>query len=80
MRQLSLAPGFSRVVLATLAGNGFNRFSAGQKTKPLKRLDATAPAITGLKPGANETRQRTEMSIFPEHLSGTSLPATGQRV
>jgi hypothetical protein len=26
VRQLSLAPGFSRVVLAALAGNGFNRF------------------------------------------------------
>jgi hypothetical protein len=57
MRQLSLAPGFSRVVLAAMTGNGFNRFPGERKAKPLKRLGATAPANTGLKPGANERRQ-----------------------
>jgi hypothetical protein len=38
LRQLSLAPGFSRVVLAVVTGNGFNRFLAGWEAKPLKRL------------------------------------------
>jgi hypothetical protein len=33
-----LAPGFSRVVLAVVTGNGFNRFPAGRETKPVKRL------------------------------------------
>jgi hypothetical protein len=47
VRQLSLAPGFSRVVLAALAGNGFNRFPAGRNAKPLKRLDAAAPPTPG---------------------------------
>jgi hypothetical protein len=59
LRQLSLAPGFSRVVLAVGIGNGFNRFPAGWETKPLKRLGGGGAANTGLKPGANERLQET---------------------
>jgi hypothetical protein len=61
LAQLSLAPGFSRVVLAVGAGNGFNRFPAGWEVKPLKRLCGGGAANTGLKPGANERLQETQM-------------------
>jgi hypothetical protein len=55
---LSLAPGFSRVKLAAVTGNGFNRFPVRSEAKPLKRLCRVAPTSTGLKPGANERSQK----------------------
>jgi hypothetical protein len=48
------------VVLAARTGNGFNYFPAGREAKPLKRPGDPAPA-NGLKPGANERRQETEV-------------------
>jgi acetyltransferase-like isoleucine patch superfamily enzyme len=47
-----------------VTGNGFNRFPAGWKAKPLKRLGGGGVANTGLKPGVNERRQETEMRPF----------------
>jgi hypothetical protein len=58
--QLSFAPGFSRVVLAVEAGNGFNRFPTSVEAKPLKRLGGGGVVNTGLKPGANERLQKSE--------------------
>ena len=59
LRPLSLAPGFSRVVLAVVTGNGFNRFPAGREAKPLKRLGGGKTANNGRKPRANEGFQKT---------------------
>src|SRR4029453_16380104 len=50
------------LVLRPAFSNGFNRFSnAGLPAKPLKRLAALPRPNTGLKPGANERLQETEM-------------------
>jgi hypothetical protein len=57
----SLAPGFSRVNRARRKWKRFQPFSAPAATKPLKRLGAASPAPTGLKPGANERLQESEM-------------------
>jgi hypothetical protein len=57
----SLAPGFSRVNRARRKWERFQLFSAPAATKPLKRLGAASPAPTGLKPGANERLQESEM-------------------
>ena len=43
------------------AHNGFNRFSQRRRSKPLKRLCLPALVHTGLKPGANERLQESEM-------------------
>ena len=58
---LSLAPGFSRVNDVPNASNGFSRLLALAEAKPLKRLWRPSVAGTGLKPGANERQQETEM-------------------
>jgi len=60
----SLAPGFSRVNRARRKWKQFQPFSALAATKPLKRLGAASPAPTGLKPGANERLQESEMRPF----------------
>jgi hypothetical protein len=60
----SLAPGFSRVNRARRKWKRFQPFSAPAATKPLKLLGAASPAPTGLKPGANERLQETEMRLF----------------
>jgi hypothetical protein len=57
----SLAPGFSRVNRARRKWKQFQPFSAPAATKPLKRLGAASPAPTGLKPGANERLQESEL-------------------
>ncbi len=54
--QVSLTPGFSRVVGAANEGNGFNRFPRAN-VKPLKRLSHRSHLVTGLKPGVNEMAQ-----------------------
>ncbi len=61
----SLAPGFSRVNRARGKWKRFQPFSAPAATKPLKRLGAASPAPTGLKPGANERLQESEMRPRP---------------
>jgi hypothetical protein len=53
------------VILAAVTGNGFNRFSVEPEAKPLKRLGGGVAANTGLKPGANERMQKTEMRPMP---------------
>jgi hypothetical protein len=60
-RFFSLAPGFSRVNRARRKWKRFQPFSSPAATKPLKRLGAASPAPTGLKPGANESLQESEM-------------------
>jgi hypothetical protein len=45
----------------------FQPFSAPAATKPLKRLGAASPAPTGLKPGANERLQESEMRPTKVH-------------
>jgi hypothetical protein len=57
----SLAPGFSRVNRARRKWKRFQPFSAPAATKPLKRLGAASPIPTGLKPGAHERLQESEM-------------------
>jgi hypothetical protein len=57
----SLTPGFSRVNRAGRKWKRFQPFSAPAATKPLKRLGAASPTPTGLKPGANERLQESEM-------------------
>jgi hypothetical protein len=53
---IALAPGFSPVNVSPWEENRFNGFPpAGQ---PLKRLTASPPPNTRLKPGANETKSR----------------------
>ena len=70
----SLAPGFSRVNRARRKWKRFQPFSAPAATKPLKRLGAASPAPTGLKPGANERLQESEMRLTA--LSSFLSPCT----
>jgi hypothetical protein len=58
---LSLAPGFSRVNAVRRIKERFQPFPTPATAKPLKRLGAGPPAPTGLKPGANEKLQKSEM-------------------
>ena len=48
---ISLAPGFSPVIVAYTFQNRFNGFPRADK--PLKRLASGPASITRLKPGAN---------------------------
>ena len=52
--EISLAPGFSRVMPTVKMENRFNGFFQERGGKPLKRLNNSLPANTRLKPGANE--------------------------
>ena len=51
--QISLTPGFSRVLRAEKNGNRFNGFPCAGG-KPLKRFLSSGAVHTGLKPGVNE--------------------------
>jgi hypothetical protein len=57
--KFSLAPGFSPVFENIRQYSRFNGFFAACQ-KPLKRLNARVPHITGLKPGANERKSRAD--------------------
>ena len=64
---LSLTPGFSRVCGAARCSNRFSGFPAD--SKPLKRLNPIANAITRLKPGANERGTRRLTMGHTEHAT-----------
>ena len=59
---ISLAPGFSPVSVGQREENRFNGFPPA--TKPLKRLAASPPSNTRLKPGANESREQEPLWPF----------------
>ena len=63
---LLLAPGFSRVWGARAIGNGFNRFRLAKRDQAVETASSLANANTGLKPGANERLQETEMRPCPD--------------
>lgn len=59
---LSFTPGFNPVFNTAQRLNRFNGFPR-RENKPLKRFSAVPDAVTGLKPGVNETLSPANFTV-----------------